>query len=41
MHALLPIAGKGHSDWGYAIVPVAGPLLGGLLAGAAMRVLKF
>jgi glycerol uptake facilitator protein len=41
MHALLPIAGKGHSDWGYAFVPVAGPLLGGLLAGAAMRVLKF
>src|SRR5436189_249359 len=24
-HALLPIAGKGNSDWGYAWIPVAGP----------------
>ena len=31
-HALLPIHGKGGSDWGYAWVPVAGPLLGGLAA---------
>jgi glycerol uptake facilitator protein len=32
-HCLLPIAGKGRSDWSYAWVPVAGPLLGaGLLA---------
>ncbi len=30
-HALLPIAGKGGSDWKYAWVPVAGPILGGLL----------
>ena len=29
-HALLPIAGKGSSDWSYAWIPVAGPLLGGL-----------
>jgi glycerol uptake facilitator protein len=41
MHALLPIAGKGASDWGYALVPIAGPLLGGLLAGAAMHLLNF
>lgn len=41
MHAFLPIAGKGPSDWQYAIVPVAGPLVGGLFAGAAMRFLKF
>lgn len=27
-HALLPIKGKGDSDWGYAWVPVVGPLLG-------------
>jgi len=33
-HAVLPIPGKGGSDWGYAWVPVAGPLLGGLLAAA-------
>jgi glycerol uptake facilitator protein len=32
-HALLPIRGKGSSDWSYSWVPVAGPLIGGLLAG--------
>lgn len=32
-HAILPIAKKGPSDWSYAPVPVAGPLLGGALAG--------
>jgi glycerol uptake facilitator protein len=31
-HALLPIAGKGTSDWAYAWVPVAGPIIGGLIA---------
>jgi len=31
-HALLPVPGKGDSDWGYAWVPVAGPIVGGLLA---------
>jgi glycerol uptake facilitator protein len=31
-HALLPIPGKQGSDWPYAWVPVAGPLVGGLLA---------
>jgi glycerol uptake facilitator protein len=40
-HALLPIAGKGGSDWGYALVPIAGPLAGGLLAGAAIRIMRF
>ena len=30
-HALLPIAGKGDSDWGYAWIPVLGPILGGAL----------
>ena len=34
-HALLPIAGKGDSDWGYAWVPVLGPILGGI-AGAQL-----
>jgi glycerol uptake facilitator protein len=32
MHALLPIHSKRHSDWGYAWVPVIGPLIGGTLA---------
>jgi glycerol uptake facilitator protein len=36
-HAALPIAGKGGSDWGYAIVPVIGPLMGGGLAGVLLR----
>jgi glycerol uptake facilitator protein len=33
MHALLPIAGKGGSDWGYAFVPIIGPIIGASLAG--------
>ena len=32
-HAVLPIKGKGNSDWGYSWVPVVGPLIGGVLAG--------
>ncbi|MFD2839927.1 MIP/aquaporin family protein [Populibacterium corticicola] len=31
-HALLPIKGKGSSDWGYSWVPIVGPILGGILA---------
>jgi glycerol uptake facilitator protein len=33
-HAILPVPGKGPSDWAYAWVPVVGPLLGGALGGA-------
>jgi len=36
-HSLLPIAGKGGSDWGYALVPVLGPLIGGTLGGLLLR----
>jgi len=32
-HALLPIKGKGPSDWSYAWVPVVGPIIGGVIAG--------
>jgi glycerol uptake facilitator protein len=38
-HAVLPIWGKGGSDWNYAAVPVAGPVIGGMLAGLLIRVL--
>lgn len=39
-HALLPIHGKGSSDWGYAWIPVAGPIVGGM-AGALLYTLIF
>ncbi|MDP4104285.1 MAG: MIP/aquaporin family protein [Bacillota bacterium] len=32
-HALLPIPGKGNSNWGYAWIPIVGPILGGSLGG--------
>lgn len=31
-HALLPIPGKADSDWGYAWVPIVGPIVGGVVA---------
>jgi glycerol uptake facilitator protein len=31
-HAILPIAGKGDSDWSYSWIPVVGPLIGGIIA---------
>lgn len=31
-HFLLPIPGKGDSDWSYAWIPVIGPVIGGILA---------
>jgi glycerol uptake facilitator protein len=35
-HAILPIAGKGGSDWSYAWVPVLGPVIAAVIAGAIM-----
>ena len=37
MHAILPIKGKGYSDWKYSWVPVVGPLLGGILAALVFK----
>ena len=34
-HQLLPIPHKGTSNWGYAWVPIVGPLIGGAIAGFA------
>jgi glycerol uptake facilitator protein len=38
MHGVLPINGKGGSDWGYGVIAIIGPLIGGTLAGVALRV---
>jgi glycerol uptake facilitator protein len=37
-HAILPIAGKGDSDWSYSWVPVVGPIIGGILGALAYQV---
>lgn len=39
-HAILPIHGKGSSDWGYAWIPVVGPIVGGI-AGALLYTVIF
>jgi glycerol uptake facilitator protein len=38
-HAILPIKGKGGSDWGYSWVPVVGPMIGGVLGALAFLAL--
>ena len=38
-HAVVPIRHKGSSDWGYAWVPIVGPLVGAVLAGLAAPLL--
>ncbi|HEY6490050.1 MAG: MIP/aquaporin family protein [Terracidiphilus sp.] len=37
VHALLPIPGKGSSNWSYAPIPVVGDLIGGALAGLLLH----
>ena len=39
MHAILPIPGKGSSDWGYSWIPVVGPIVGAAIAGFLFNVL--
>src|ERR1700761_4392111 len=39
-HALLPIPGKGASDWAYAWVPILGPVIGATAAGIVLHLLK-
>jgi glycerol uptake facilitator protein len=36
-HAILPISGKGSSDWGYALIPIIGPLIGGGVGAAIVK----
>jgi glycerol uptake facilitator protein len=38
-HFCLPIAGKGDSDWGYAWVPILGPIVGGVLGAVCYKAL--
>ena len=39
MHAVLPIPGKGSSDWSYAWIPVIGPVIGGVVGGLVYQAL--
>jgi glycerol uptake facilitator protein len=38
-HFILPIHGKGPSDWSYSWIPVVGPLIGGLLGAGLYKIL--
>ncbi len=40
-HALLPIAGKGRGDWGYAWIPVIAPLIGGVIGAGLFTIIGF
>ena len=38
-HAVLPIKGKGDSDWGYAWIPIVAPILGGIVAALVFNII--
>jgi glycerol uptake facilitator protein len=40
-HAVLPIPGKGSSDWSYAWIPVVGPIIGGIVGAGLYAVIGF
>ncbi|HMQ45642.1 MAG TPA: aquaporin, partial [Mariniflexile sp.] len=40
VHALVPIKNKASNDWGYAWVPVLGPIVGAILAALLMLALS-
>ena len=39
IHAILPIPGKGGSDWAYSWIPVVGPIVGGVIGALAAKAL--
>jgi len=40
-HAVLPIPGKSDSDWGYAWIPIVGPIIGGVLGALLFKLVGF
>ena len=40
LHSILPIKNKGKSDWGYAWVPIVGPIIGGVLAALLYKLIE-
>jgi glycerol uptake facilitator protein len=40
-HALLPIPGKGSSDWSYSWIPIVGPLIGGIVGAGLYALVGF
>jgi glycerol uptake facilitator protein len=40
-HAILPIPGKGGSDWNYAWIPIVGPIVGGVVGAGLYFIIGF